>query len=248
MNYLAFDLEIAAIIPEGEADWKAYRPLGITCAATQINGAEPLLWFPSSDDLPIPQIGHTIGMWKNAASFSDRMSADDVCNLVRHLQSAVAKGYTILTWNGLSFDFDVLAEESGMHAQCAELAKHHVDMMYHIFCLRGHYLGLDKVAKGLGLPGKTAGMDGAKAPQMWSDGKFAAVLEYVAQDVQTTLDVALEAERIGGVQWVSVTGRTNIIDLDRWMSVDEAQRLPLPDTSWMKNPVSRDKFTAWMQA
>jgi len=248
MNYLAFDLEIAAIIPEGEADWKAYRPLGITCAATQIKGSEPLLWFPPSDDLPIPQIGHTIGMWRKTARFSERMSADDVRSLVRYLQRAVAKGYTILTWNGLSFDFDVLAEESGLYSECYDLAMRHVDMMYHVFCIRGHYLGLDKVAKGLGLPGKTEGMNGAQAPQMWADGKFAEVLEYVAQDVRTTMAVALEAERIGGVQWVSASGRTNVIDLDRWMPVNEAQRLPHPDTSWMKNPVSREKFTAWMHA
>jgi hypothetical protein len=33
MKYLAFDLEIAQTIPEGETDWMAHRPLGITCAA-----------------------------------------------------------------------------------------------------------------------------------------------------------------------------------------------------------------------
>ena len=32
-KYLAFDLEIAREIPEG-GDWKANRPLGISCAAT----------------------------------------------------------------------------------------------------------------------------------------------------------------------------------------------------------------------
>ncbi len=233
MKYLAFDLEIAAIIPEGETDWKAYRPLGVTCAAT----------FPSDEEQPYT--------WRSIDENDNtlpRMTNDDLISLVEYLQFMAARGYTILTWNGLSFDFDVLAEESGLYAECADLAMRHVDMMYHVFCIRGHYLGLDKVAKGLGLPGKTAGMDGAKAPQMWADGKFAEVLEYVAQDVRTTMAVALEAERIGGVQWVSATGRTNVIDLDRWMPVNEAQRLPDPDTSWMKNPVSREKFTAWMQA
>jgi hypothetical protein len=244
MKYLAFDLEIAAIIPEGETDWKAYRPLGVTCAATLLQrneepselpgGGEPSVWF-----------GYGNGIELNIAP---RMAKYEVCQLVDYLAAQVADGYTILTWNGLSFDFDVLAEESGMHAECAELAMNHVDMMYHVFCIRGHYLGLDKVAKGLGLPGKTAGMDGAQAPQMWADGKFAEVLEYVAQDVRTTMAVALEAERIGGVQWVSATGRTNVIDLDRWMPVNEALTLPHPDTSWMKNPVSREKFTAWMHA
>ena len=34
MKYLAFDIEIAKDLPEGEPDWKQHRPLGITCAAT----------------------------------------------------------------------------------------------------------------------------------------------------------------------------------------------------------------------
>ena len=67
----------------------------------------------------------------------------EVGSLVDYLACQVVAGYTILTWNGLSFDFNVLAEESGMHDECAELALNHVDMMFHIFCLRGHYLGLD---------------------------------------------------------------------------------------------------------
>ncbi len=33
-RYMAFDLEIALPLPEGTEDWKALRPLGITCAAT----------------------------------------------------------------------------------------------------------------------------------------------------------------------------------------------------------------------
>jgi hypothetical protein len=231
-KYLAFDIEIAAEIPEGATDWKEYRPLGITCAATLPGDGDPSLWFGIEEH----------------PNLAPRMTREEVCDLVRYLQSAVAKGYTILTWNGLSFDFDVIAEESGMHAECAELALHHVDMMFHVFCLRGHYLGLDKVAKGLGLPGKTAGMDGAKAPQMWADGKFAEVLEYVAQDVRTTLDVALKVEEIGLVEWTSQKGRRNFIDIAQWLTVTEAQALPLPDTSWMTNPVDRGQFTAWIGA
>ena len=233
MNYLAFDLEIAAIIPDGETDWKKYRPLGVTCAAT----------FPSDEEQPYT--------WRSIDENDNtlpRMTNDDLISLVEYLQFMAARGYTILTWNGLSFDFNVLAEESGLYAECAELAMHHIDMMYHIFCLRGHYLSLDKAAKGMYLPGKTEGMNGAIAPQMWADGRISAVLEYVAQDVRTTMDVALAVEELGGVQWTSNKGNVNLIDIDRWLPVNEAQTLPLPDTSWMTAPVSRDTFTAWIGA
>lgn len=33
-TYLAWDIEIAKTIPDGETDWKTHRPLGISCAAT----------------------------------------------------------------------------------------------------------------------------------------------------------------------------------------------------------------------
>ena len=39
------------------------------------------------------------------------MTNDDLISLVEYLQFMAARGYTILTWNGLSFDFDVLGEE-----------------------------------------------------------------------------------------------------------------------------------------
>ena len=230
-KYLAFDIEIAANIPEGATDWKEYRPLGITCAAILASDIDPSVWFGYGD----------------GNGYAPRMAKHEVCDLVRFLSSSVADGYTILTWNGLSFDFDVLAEESGLHAECAELALHHVDMMFHVFCLRGHFLGLDKAAKGLGLSGKTEGMSGDKAPKLWADGQFDTVLDYVAQDVRTTLDVALKVEEIGLVEWTSQKGRRNFIDIAQWLTVTEAQALPLPDTSWMTNPVSREKFMAWMK-
>ena len=31
-----------------------------------------------------------------------------------------------------------------------------------------------------------------------------------------------------------------------WLTVEEALRLPLPDTSWMDEPWPREKFTGWM--
>lgn len=231
-KYLAFDLEIAAIIPDGETDWKRHRPLGITCAAT----------FRS--DEPAPLIWH--GMGNDPEDYQPRMSKNEVGFLVDYLACQGVAGYTILTWNGLSFDFNVLAEESGMHDECVELALNHVDMMFHIFCLRGHYLGLDKAAKGLGLPGKTEGMNGALAPQLWSDGNYQQVLDYVAQDAHTTLDVAQAAEVLGGVPWTSQKGKQNLVGIERWLPVREAMGFSLPDTSWMTNPPTRESFTKWM--
>ena len=88
----------------------------------------------------------------------------------------------------LGFDFDILAEESGMLEECRDLAVSHVDMMFHVFCQLGYGVGLDAAARGMELAGKSKGMSGVLAPVLWAEGRREEVLEYVAQDVRTTLE------------------------------------------------------------
>ena len=35
------------------------------------------------------------------------------------------------------------------------------------------------------------------------------------------------------------------IRVSAWLTVEEAIRLPLPDTSWMNDPIARDEFISW---
>jgi hypothetical protein len=81
--------------------------------------------------------------------FTDAMTKSHCQMLVRQLVELSNKeNFTILTWNGLSFDFDILAEESGMFNECKDLALNHVDMMFHFFASKGFPLGLDAASKG----------------------------------------------------------------------------------------------------
>jgi hypothetical protein len=230
-QYLAFDLEIVKSLPEGFDDWREHRPLGISCAATLTSDGELTVWY-----------GHALG-----GGISERMERDDLNVLLAYLEAGVEAGFTILTWNGLGFDFDVLAEESDALERCKLLAVEHVDMMFHIFCELGFPLGLDRVAKGMGLEGKRAGMSGALAPVLWGQGKRKEVLEYVAQDARTTLDVAQTAEQYHQLRWISKSGRPQSMPLPfGWMTIQEALQLPEPDTSWMSHPWSRRHFLEWM--
>ncbi len=231
-RYLAFDIEIARNLPEGLEDWKSIRPLGITCAAT-LTSEEELSVFPATND---------------KGAYSERMTPAQASQLVDYLQEAVRSGLTILTWNGLGFDFDILAEESGRFEDCAALAMSHVDMMFNLFCLRGHGLALDKAAQGMGLPGKLPGMNGALAPLYWKDGKQDIVLEYVAQDVRTTLGVADAVESRRVLRWISMTGNEQFLRMpEGWLTVERALKLPLPITTRMRNPWTRAKFTGWLE-
>ncbi|NMC13497.1 MAG: hypothetical protein GYA34_11525 [Chloroflexi bacterium] len=230
-KYLAFDLEIAKSLPNGIDDLKAYRPLGITCAATYTGDEQPKLWYGQNPD-------------GNAAP---QMSRRQLLSLLAYLEDMVEEGYTILTWNGCGFDFDILAEESGEILRCAKLAWNHIDMMFHFFCITGFPLGLDKAAKGMGLQGKLIGMSGELAPRYWAEGKWAIVLDYVAQDVQTTLDLALVSEKMGELRWINNKGIRSAVSLaGGWLPVCEATKLPLPDNSWMRTPWKRSKFTGWI--
>lgn len=224
-KYLAFDVETAKLLPEEETDWKSHRPLGISCAATLLADSDELV------------------LWHGA----DQMSQQETLGLVEYLATQVENGYTIVTWNGLGFDFDILAEESGMPAECKKLAVDHVDMMFHVLCQLGYGVKLDAAAKGMNLAGKPEGMSGAIAPVLWAEGRREEVLGYVAQDVRTTLDIATACEARGVMRWIARSGKLRSMALpDGWLPVDLAEELPEPDTSWMSDPWPRTAFIGWL--
>lgn len=230
-QYVAFDIEIVKILPFGIDDWKMHRPLGISCAATLKDGEEPIVWHGCTAEDEI----------------AERMSVDELGRLVAYLEEAVGAGFTVLTWNGLGFDFDILAEESVQLERCKALALDHVDMMFHAFCELGYPMGLDRAAQGMGLPGKPAGMSGEMVPIYWGQGKREEVLAYITQDVRTTLSIAQESERRHQLRWISRSGRGQTLALHRgWLTVRTAIGLPEPDTSWMRRPWPREKFTGWL--
>ena len=115
MKILAFDLEIVKDIPEGTKDWKDIRPLGISCAATFYSqDSIPIVWYHGmQNDIPQPGAMTKEELKAMMDYILNLYSLDDV---------------KPLTWNGLQFDFDVLAEESGMKQECVELALNHYDM------------------------------------------------------------------------------------------------------------------------
>src|SRR5262245_46435211 len=131
-KYVAFDLETAKEVPGVDFVWRPHRPLGISCAAA----------FPSDAKQPIVWHGKRADVQP-----AERMSTPEARELVQSLLQFVKNGYTVLTWNGLGFDFDVLAEESANRDDCKRLALSHVDMMFHVFCDRGFPVALDKAAQ-----------------------------------------------------------------------------------------------------
>jgi hypothetical protein len=230
----AFDIEIASEIPDGVRDWRRLGPLGITCAAAQ------------GEDWPLRP-------WQG----KPRMTSSQCRDLVRDLVQIVGDGYTLVTWNGCGFDFAVLALESGMVVECAELALYHVDMMLMVTFSQGFFLGLQKALLGAGLEGKRqvvtlsdgrimTGMEGRLAPRLWKQGEYDAVLSYLRADVENTLALARYVQREQVIRWTSGRGKPQVARFDRLLTVRECFGLPQPDVSWMTNPPRRRQFVSWM--
>lgn len=230
-KYLGFDIETAKILPENFGDLHDHRPLGISCTA---------IWCEDKENAEVFYSKNSDG------DAADKMSTSDLSNFVDLLIEKTKQGYTIVTHNGLGFDFDILAEESGRFEDCRQLALEHIDMMFHFFCGKGFVIGLNAAAKSIGIS-KPEDIDGSVAPQLWRQGNHQQVLDYVAQDCRLTLDVALTSEKNKKITWITRKGATSFFPIKTgWMSVNEAMSLPLPDTSWMDNAWERSKFTAWL--
>lgn len=238
MKFAAFDLEIMTPV-EGD-DWKAQRPLGISCAAVALR----------SDS---GELTHRFwGIFERQTALQQP--------IVAALMELVHDGYTLVTWNGGAFDFDILAEESGLHAQCAELARNHIDLMAIVVAMRGHRLALDTAAQGMGIRGKMKsvtlrdgtileGMDGAQAPALWQQGEYAAVWSYLREDVRVTLELAeaIEAQRV--LRWTARSGKANVLRVPHLYTIDEClalwEALP-PDNGWMTDPPDLRQMLGWM--
>lgn len=232
-RYVAFDIETAKVLPPEAGDLLAHRPLGIACAAAlRSDDPEPIVWHGGDRGSP-----------------SARVSREECRAMVADLEALVAGGYTLLTWNGLGFDLDILSEESGLVEPCARLALEHVDMMFHVVCAQGFGVALQKAAEGFGLPGKPGGMSGKDAPALWAQGNHDVVLRYNVEDVRLALRV-LEASRAHGeLRWISRSSSRRAMPLaGGWMRVRDALALPLPDTSWMRTPMSRERYVGWIPA
>ena len=252
MKIAAFDLEIAKDVT-GVDDWKEERPLGISCAAVYL-------------DPPLPE--HGIG--SNRAGKEDwtrwrfwwgapYMSRLNCAGMVSDLMGLRAKGYTFVTWNGLNFDFDVLGEESGLPYSASHLAMTHVDLMFIVVALRGHYLGLDKACSGMGVEGKLKSvtlkdgsklhdMSGARAPELWAEDEFDAVMDYLADDVRSTAELARAIEDRQRLRWMTSRGRLREFPVARLYTVEECLELPKPrNTGWMTNPPQREDMVAWVE-
>lgn len=241
MEFNSWDIEITKEV-DFEGDLISQCPLGITCAAMTLstNDQSQTIWYG--------------GMFNGV--YTHQMNEFELVEMLEAMEEYAKQGYVPLTWNGLGFDFVVLAQELGPEykERVKRLALNHVDMMFQFFCVKGFFLSLQAAALGMGYVGKTEGMSGELAPVMWKrgvdlfnktgqiNGDIEKVLEYVANDTVQPLEVARAVERSGLLTWITKRGRPAQVGIGEWLTVEQCLALPLPDNSWMNKPVTRDYF------
>lgn len=250
-KFAAFDIETVKPMPEG-ANWRDHRPLGVGSVTLLTEDGREYNWAACGDD------NKPIG---------ESMASTAVWNVLETMSALLVAGYTLVSWNGLGFDLPVLGEEAGQLDLARRIALKHCDLMFQFFCYKGYPLGLDTAAKGMGLPGKTEGMHGDLAPLMWMDDpqglidaghpdlaaipapeRRKKVLEYLKQDVRTTLDVARAVQDAKVLNWTSRKGKPNFCYFsDGLLVVEGCAWIAEPDNSWMTNPIKREQFTGWLR-
>jgi len=250
MKFVGFDLEVCTWPESG--NWDKETPLGISCVGLMgSDWDEPeVLYASSCSGSPEPRA----------------MREDELHHVLALFKEYRHKGYIIVSWNGLQFDFLNMALSDPSHAyDYAMIAMDHIDMMFYILCHKGWPVGLEAVAHGIGLSGKTAGMSGDKAPDMWM-GKEEPndlgdmelipstledrnkVLEYVGQDAITTVDIVEIASRTKTLKWRSKSsGRWQFLEFMP-LTTKVCLNIPVPDTSWMDNPLTRESFYDWTKS
>lgn len=208
----------------------------------------------------------------SSAPDTEHMIDEEVWKLVHAMSAMVNDGYTFLTWNGVAFDFPVIAEnlrglkgaysalQDGFPCTSIDTVQkiawaNHIDMMLLVTFQTGYRLSLDAALAGAGLAGKLhnvtlnngtpiTDMGGAKAPELWRAGERKAVLEYLKQDVLQPLELAKWIEGHGEIRWTSKKGKPMYQCVPQLFTVAEAYRcLPEPgDLSWMSAPILREDY------
>lgn len=149
-RYVSWDIETAELLPRAEFNARSR----ISCAATH----SPLYGFRewASDD--------------GAGGYEKFMTTKRADTMLKYMSDAQEVGHKILTWNGMGFDFPVLASlvSPDKRKQVMQLALDSTDVMLAFVCDMGYRLSLAAAAKGSKVGGKTAGMKGDLAPLLWS--------------------------------------------------------------------------------
>jgi hypothetical protein len=127
MTYCAFDIETAATEDLSQS-------IPIHLSAIQCLGYVPIFLPKQTDHL-----------FRSRSMSMDEDEASELVSALKKISSS------ILTWNGLSFDFRQLSLASKSKQACIDLALDHIDIMFQFHCIKGYPISLNAALVGMGI-------------------------------------------------------------------------------------------------
>ena len=239
-RFLGFDLETVRLVPGRRFDDRSALNVGISCASLALSETE-------------------VKVWEGRPALTVEQCQEMVYELEQ--LSFPNTPHRLVTWNGASFDFRVLAEESQLRQSCVRLMVDHIDLMFLLVAQKGWLVSFENALRAMGLTGKKkavalndgsilSGMNGRMAPELWERGEYSAVVEYNKEDSIQTLKLAQAAYARQGLVWSAKSSGKKQSLSTPLLSVKECVALPQPDLSWMQGgrvPPTRHQLLCWAQ-
>jgi uncharacterized protein YprB with RNaseH-like and TPR domain len=156
---------------------------------------------------------------------------------------------TIVTWNGLAFDFKFLADRTSDEVTKGRLAwvamNRHIDIMLDFLTDHGYPTSMQSVAKPLGLSKTWSGAEAAESAD------YVAVLEYCKDDVQVLRSIHESGMKQPWLDRLTAAGKRTVWVLPRegFRTANEClqtvRALP-PDQGWMSEPFNISGTAVWV--
>jgi hypothetical protein len=89
-------------------------------------------------------------------------------------------------------------------------------------------------------------MSGADAPKEWLAGNHQLVCDYVIGDVRLTAEIADAIVQAKRISWITQRGTPSSVSLPCLRTVEDCMADPMPDQSWMTEPILQERFAGWL--
>lgn len=230
MQIVSFDIETSDVfeLKPGESLEK-YAPFHVAVAAVVHSSGAASTWL---------SLGPSGVPMKN-------MRRETALELLGELRRIQVEGQMLCAWNGAGFDLQWLGFAAQDQRLPSQIALDLFDPMFQFFNLTGYPVGLDAVAKGMGLP-ETKMLGSEDAPRLWCEGRHDEAIEYVSSDARITNAIVERICPTGEISWFTRRGTHRTERLGSLKRVREVLLDPEPDQSWMEDPLPRSKFVGWI--
>lgn len=209
------------------------QPCRLICAAIALSDSDEVFTFYDTGPAGVP-----------AAAMSKTTGR----NLLGALRRFHNSEYRLVSWGGLGYDLEALAQHTEQVDDCGQIAWSHTDLMFQFHCRAGFPVSLRAAALGMALPLGNDRRHEVNAGELWTDtSQRERVIAATAQDAETTRAVAQACQRLRRIDWITQRGDQRYLAMpDGILTVQQAAELPQPDTSWMQDPIPRTKFYQWL--